>query len=88
MITFCFYVVFQLLLLEKSWGRVNPNIKCVWVCVRMSLKFGRSRMWWEGEYTDPEHLENALNAVMLLDNYNKNTYVVLKINFAWFMNFF
>lgn len=32
-------------------------------------------MWWEGEYIDPEHLDNALNAVILLENNNKNTYV-------------
>lgn len=56
-------------------------------CVRMSLKFGRSLMWWEGEYIDPEYLENALNAVILLDNNKKNTYFILKIYFAKFMNF-
>lgn len=55
---------------------MHPNVKqCVCVCVRMSFKFGGSRMWWEGEDLDPGQLDNPLNAVILLKTITK-THIV------------
>lgn len=39
---------------------MNPNVKpCVSVC---KDGLGGSRMWREGDFIDPEHLENTLNS--------------------------